>query len=317
MAAALGEFELIRRYFQGIRGHSKTLRLDTGVGDDCALFTPNPGQQLAVSVDSLIETRHFPRAAPPAELAWRALSVNVSDLNACGAEAMAFTLALTLPEANDDWLAQFAKGLSEAAAHYGIDCIGGDTCRGPLSITIQVFGQLPPGQALLRAGARTGDEVWVSGNLGGARAALDVFDGTAEDVGGEFLRAFYQPAPPVSLGPALRQIATAAIDISDGLLADLGHIAAASELAIEVDADRLPLSEAMLHRFGEERARGYAASGGDDYQLAFTVPAMRSAELSSVAADCGIKLSRIGQCIEGEGVHCHNLVIGQTGWSHF
>ncbi len=313
----MGEFELIRRYFQTIRGNSTALCLDHGVGDDCALFSPNPGQQLAVSVDSLIEGRHFPMAAPPAELAWRALSVNVSDLNACGAQALAFTLALTLPEAEEDWLAAFARGLAEAAAHFKIDCIGGDTCRGPLSLCIQVFGQVAPGQALLRSGARPGDEVWVSGSLGGARAALDVFDGSAQDVDGEFLRAFYRPSPPLELGPALRGIASSAIDISDGLVADLGHIAAASGVGIELDADRLPVSEAMLQCFGAERARRYAATGGDDYQLAFTVPLARRDDLAGIANQCGIKLSRIGQCIEGEAVHCHNLSTDQTGWSHF
>lgn len=317
MTGALGEFELIRRYFRNIRGHADSLRLDVGVGDDCALFTPNTGQQLAVSVDSLVEGRHFPQRAPAAELAWRALSVNVSDLNACGAEALAFTLALTLPEADEAWLAEFAGGLAEAAAHFRIDLIGGDTCRGPLSVCIQVMGQLPSGQALLRGGAKPGDEVWVSGCLGGARAALDVFDESADDVDGEFIRAFYRPAPPVTLGPALRGVASAAIDISDGLVADLGHIAKASGLAIDIEAERLPFTQAMLDRFGSELARQYAATGGDDYQLAFTAPKARSGEVSALASACGIKLSQIGQCIEGEGVHCHNLGTDQTGWSHF
>lgn len=317
MSAALGEFDLIRRYFRNIHGHADALQLDLGVGDDCALISPNSGQQLAVSVDTLIEGRHFPEAAPAAELAWRALSVNVSDLNACGAEPLAFTLALTLPEADEPWLAEFAAGLAEAAAHFGIDLIGGDTCRGPLSLCLQVMGQLPSGKALLRSGARAGDEVWVSGTLGGARAALDVFDASVEDVGGEFLRAFYRPAPPLMLGPALRGIASAAIDISDGLLADLGHIATASGIGIALEAERLPLTQAMLDCFGAEKARQYAATGGDDYQLAITVPRARGAEMSAIATACGINLSQIGQCIEGEGVHCHNLSTDQTGWSHF
>jgi thiamine-monophosphate kinase len=277
----MGEFELIARHFT-----RPVRRADLGVGDDCALLRVAPGQQLAVSSDLLVEGRHFLSTVAPERLGHKALAVNLSDLAACGAEPLAFTLALALPRADDAFLAGFARGLFALAEQHGIELVGGDTTAGPLAVCITVMGQVPPGQALLRSGAKPGDQLWVSGPLGDARLALEVFRGSVALPGSGFdtvRRAMELPQPRVALGLALRGIATSAIDLSDGLLGDLGHVLAQSRAGAEVRADAIPRS-AVLATMPRPLQLECTLAGGDDYELLFTAPPTRHAEVQALAA---------------------------------
>ena len=238
----LGEFDLIRRCFQRPDTHPSVA---VGIGDDCAVLCPSPGQQWLVSSDMLVEGRHFLSTVAPERLAHKALAVNLSDLAACGATPRAFFLALALPRADVAWCDAFARGLFALADAHGIALAGGDTTAGPLNLCITVMGEAPAGQALLRGGARVGDEIWVSGQLGDARLALEVFRGTQSLNGHDFdgvRQAMEMPTPRVALGQALRGIASAAIDVSDGFLGDLGHVLQASGVGATVQADALPRS---------------------------------------------------------------------------
>ena len=237
MLAAMGEFDLIARYFT-----RPATRAVLGVGDDCALLQPAPGTQLAISCDMLVEGRHFFSDVDPAALGHKALAVNLSDLAACGATPLAFTLALALPHADDAWLAPFSRGLLALADAHGCELVGGDTTQGPLNICITVFGEVPvvngKSQALLRSGARAGDDVYVSGTLGDARLALDALRGGIDlpaDLLAQARRRLERPTPRVVLGQALRGMASAALDISDGLLGDLQHILKASGVGATLD----------------------------------------------------------------------------------
>ena len=273
----MGEFELIARYFD-----RPARRAALGVGDDCALLQPGAGMQLAVSSDMLVEGRHFLSSVDPARLGHKALAVNLSDLAACAAQPLAFTLALALPQAEATWLESFASGLLALADLHGCELVGGDTTRGPLNICITVFGEVPTGQALLRSGARDGDDIYVSGTLGDARLALEAFRGTIAlpaDVFEQARRRMEQPTPRVALGLALRGIASAAIDISDGLLGDLGHVLRSSGVGASIDtAVALELLAARAPGPGQwthpdaQRQLGWVLAGGDDYELAFTAP---------------------------------------------
>jgi len=287
----MGEFDLIRRFFQ----RPAAPGVDVGVGDDCAVLVPTPGARWLVSSDMLVDGRHFLSTVAPERLGHKALAVNLSDLAACGATPRGFTLALALPRADEAWLAGFARGLLELADASGIPLIGGDTTHGPLNICITVFGEAPPGQALLRSGARIGDEIWVSGRLGDARLALEVFRGTAslDGAGFDIVRAAMEcPTPRLALGQALRGIATAAIDVSDGLLGDLAHILAASGVGARIDVDALPRSSVLAAQPPALQLQCLLA-GGDDYELVFTAPA------GALLPDVGVPLTRIG-VIEAE-----------------
>lgn len=282
----MGEFDLIRRYFQRPPGAG----VEVGVGDDCAVVVPTPGARWLVSSDMLVEGRHFLSTVDPVRLGHKALAVNLSDLAACGATPRGFTLALALPRVDEAWLAGFARGLLQLADASGCALIGGDTTQGPLNLCITVFGEAPPGQALLRGGARAGDAIWVSGRLGDARLALEVFRGTTrlDGHGFEAVRAAMEcPTPRLALGQALRGIATAAIDVSDGLLGDLGHILAASNVGARLDVDALPRS-AVLAAQATELQRECLLAGGDDYELVFTAPP------GVRLPDVGVALTRIG-----------------------
>lgn len=327
---ALSEFGLIAQFFSDIcPAAAAGIEPVLGVGDDCALLALSPGHQLAVSVDTLVNGVHFPPDAPAAQLAWRALAVSISDLAAMGASPLGFTLALTLPAADGDWLREFSRGLRAAAEHYAIPLIGGDTTRGPLSLSLQVHGQLPAGQALCRRGARVGDRVYVSGSLGDSALALrcliaptDIPTVALSAPQQTFLlQRYYRPEARLALGEALRAVASAAIDISDGLLADLGHIAKASAVAICVDSEYLPLSPVMTAVCERRRALMMALSGGDDYELAFCVAPERVPAVAALAETLGLPLSCIGEVLAGEGVSCRsgpdNLLPGASGYQHF
>ena len=270
----MGEFELIRRFFAAASCAQAGGEVALGIGDDCALLTVPAGEQLAVSTDTLVAGVHFPDPCDPSLLAQRALGVTSSDLAAMGATPIGFTLALTLPQADAGWLAAFAEGLSQAAGRHGLRLIGGDTTRGPLSLTLTVFGRVPGGLALRRTGARPGDLLCVGGSLGDAAAALPLVLGQQQLPRAQaepLLARYWQPQPQLALGQALRGLATAALDISDGLLADAGHIAASSNVTLCIEQARLPLSPALQQLPREQALRG-ALSGGDDYRLLFTLP---------------------------------------------
>ena len=289
---ALGEFDLINRYFRRPVQHAAL-----GIGDDCALLRLTPGQQLAVSTDLLVEGRHFLSTVDPARLGHKALAVNLSDLAACGARPLAFTLSLSMPRADEAFLAPFARGLLALADAHHIELVGGDTTAGPLTIGITVMGEVPPGQALLRSGAREGDELWVSGTLGDARLALEVFRGQVACPGqgfDELRQAMELPQPRVTLGLALRGVASAAIDLSDGLLGDLGHVLRASGLGAELQLAALPCSP-LLGAQDEALRRTCLLAGGDDYELLFCAPAAQHQAVLAAAAQAGVPVHRIGR----------------------
>jgi len=292
----LGEFDLIARYFT-----RAPRRAALGIGDDCALLAPLPaGQQLAVSSDMLVEGRHFLSSVAPERLGHKALAVNLSDLAACGAAPIAFTLALAMPRVDEVFLEGFARGLFALADAHGIELVGGDTTAGPLNLCITVFGALPAGQALLRSGARAGDDLWVShpvgGGLGDARLALEVFRGNVALPGDAFevVRLRMEcPTPRVALGQALRGVASSAIDLSDGLVGDLGHVLARSRVGATLNADALPTS-AVLAGLPRELRHEYTLAGGDDYELLFTAAPGDGFAVLAAAERAGVAVTHIG-----------------------
>jgi thiamine-monophosphate kinase len=316
---ALGEFELIERYFT-----RPARRAVLGVGDDGALLASVPGTQWCVSSDMLVEGRHFLSTVPPQRLGHKSLAVNLSDLAACGAEPVAFTLALALPRADESFLQGFAEGLWALAERHGIELVGGDTTAGPLNICITVIGQLPAGQALLRSGARAGDELWVSGTLGDARAALECFRGTlAVDAAAfeRFRHAMELPEPRVALGQRLRGIASSAIDVSDGLLGDLAHILHRSSVGARLDADALPRS-AALAALAPALQLECLLHGGDDYELLFSAPPAQHRAVLDAARDAGVPATRIGHIEAGTALRVLDgagrpLDVKPGGFDHF
>ena len=300
----MGEFDLIERYFA-----RPAKRSPLGNGDDCALLAPAPGMQLAVSSDMLVEGRHFLSTVAPERLGHKALAVNLSDLAACGAAPLAFTLALSLPAVDESWLAGFSRGMFALADEHACELVGGDTTRGPLNICITVFGEVPAGKALLRSGAKAGDDIWVSGTLGDARLALEAFRGTlalSAEVFEQARRRMEQPTPRVTLGIALRGIASAAVDVSDGLIGDLGHILASSRIGATLDADAASaLVAANKHApgtadlFAIDVLRTCALSGGDDYELVFTAPSFARDAVLQAGVVAATPVTRIGR-IEAE-----------------
>lgn len=308
----MGEFDLIERYFK-TPARSMTRRATLGIGDDCALLQPATGMQLAISCDMLVEGRHFLSTVDPYKLGHKALAVNLSDLAACGAKPLAFTLALALPRADETWLAPFSRGLFALAAEHDCELIGGDTTQGPLNICITVFGEVPgsnvnsnaPSQALLRSGAKVGDDIYVSGTLGDARLALEVFRGTLELPAEAFATArarMETPTPRVLLGIALRGVASAAIDVSDGLLGDLAHILRQSGVGAVIDtsiAINLIAIEAIntpsTVYFSHEKRLEYVLAGGDDYELVFTAPAAMRDAVQAASSASATPVTRIGQ----------------------
>ncbi len=282
------EFELIARYFTRGTSHTKL-----GVGDDGALIAPTPGQELVISTDLLVEGTHFFADTDPEALGWKTLAVNVSDLAAMGAQPRWALLAAVLPAPTPDWIGTFARGFFECANRYNIDLIGGDTTRGPRAFCVTILGETPAGQALRRNGAQADDSIWVSGRPGRAALGLAHLQGRtmlAEPHLGECLAALHRPQPRVALGLALRGLATATIDVSDGLLADLGHILEQSARAARLHIPGLPAA-------GLER--DCLLAGGDDYELLFTAPASRDKDIAALADALQLPLTRIGQITSG------------------
>lgn len=301
---AMGEFELIRNFFSslGIGRDDVTL----GVGDDCALLTVPQGKQLAVTMDSLVSGVHFQPDVDPAALGYKALAVNLSDLAAMGAEPAWFTLALTLPESDTQWLAEFSRGMGELAVCHGVALVGGDTTRGPLTITIQAQGFLPAGQALLRSGAHVGDLVYTTGTLGDAGLALcDQLSKTPEKpTFPELIRRLERPEPRVAAGRALREFASSAIDISDGLLADLGHILEASGVGADIHLDALPLSPPVRAAIKSAGDWSIPLASGDDYELCFTLPPGMATRLDEISKSLQLSMTRIGEIGLEPGLRC-------------
>ena len=288
----LSEFSLISRYFT--RTPPASSGVDLGVGDDCALLAPAPGMQLAISSDMLVEGRHFFAGADARLLGHKSLAVNLSDLAAMGAKPVGFTLALALPTLNESWLADYSAGLFALADEHGCQLIGGDTTKGPLTLCITVFGHIPSGLALRRDQAREGDDIWVSGTLGDARLALAGYRAECSLSEADLAAAgqrMHAPTPRVALGLALRSIAHAAIDISDGLVGDLGHILQRSGLGATVNVDAVPAG-AVLRAQASDMRRNYVMAGGDDYELCFTAPTTARAEVISAAqyAQCDVTM---------------------------
>ena len=307
----MGEFDLIERYFKApARAMRATDAVESnkialGIGDDCALLQPATGMQLAISSDMLVEGRHFFADVDPFTLGHKALAVNLSDLAACGAKPLAFTLALALPQADEAWLAPFSRGLLALAAEHNCALIGGDTTQGPLNICITVFGEVTKLQALLRSGAKAGDDIYVSGTLGDARLALEAMRGNLALSSEALITAkarLETPTPRIALGMALRGIASSAIDVSDGLLGDLGHILQQSQVGAVIDtsiAMYLIATKAMNttinSQFTPQKQLQYVLSGGDDYELAFTAPVSQRSAVQAAALASNTPVTRIGQ----------------------
>lgn len=303
----MGEFDLIARYFTRPVRHAAL-----GVGDDCALLAPRPGMQLAISSDMLVEGRHFFADVDPEALGHKALAVNLSDLAACGARPLAFTLALALPRADEAWLAGFSKGLLALADAHGCELVGGDTTQGPLNICITVFGEVPAGQALLRSGARAGDDIYVSGTLGDARLALEALLGhihLPDDLLAQTRQRLERPTPRVALGLALRGIASSAMDVSDGLLGDFGHILTASGVGACIRTDETikliaasAFPSSATGQFDQKLLQQCTLAGGDDYELLFTAPPHHRAAVAEAAAQSQTPVTRIGQVEAAPGL---------------
>ncbi|WP_282278509.1 thiamine-phosphate kinase [Stenotrophomonas sp. PS02297] len=321
---SLDEFVLIERIAR--RTHARD-DIALGIGDDAALLRPAADQQLAVTADTLNAGVHFPAESAPADIGWKALAVNLSDLAAMGAAPAWCTLSLSLPQAEAAWLDPFADGLFALADASGIAVVGGDTTRGPLSISITAMGQVPAGQALRRDGARVGDDIWISGHPGEAAGALrlwqqgrlDVRHAAADDAHERLRQRLQRPTPRLELGLALRGLAHAAADVSDGLLADLGHIAARSGVAAVVEADAMPLSPALRAALGFDAALDCALRGGDDYELCFTAAPERREALGALSSSLALPLTRVGVIAEGRGVRCEgDAGDGRaSGYRHF
>lgn len=313
----MGEFELIEHYFKTAPCAALNDQIALGIGDDCALLRLSSHTELAISTDTLVADVHFPSQAVPSLIAQRALAVTASDLAAMGAKPLAFTLALTLPHVDEAWLKGFAEGLSLKATQCAISLIGGDTTKGPLSITISVLGEVPGGMALRRSGAREGDLLCVSGCLGDGAAALPMVLGNKEIVP-QIVEHYWSPTPQLALAILLRNKATACIDISDGLLADCGHIANASQVALVIELAKLPISDAVKSHYDKKTYQHYALAGGDDYQLAFTLPEEFLAELLGQYPSIRV----IGRVEQGAGVKLlaangQPVVVDTTGYQHF
>ncbi|MCE3251523.1 MAG: thiamine-phosphate kinase [Cellvibrio sp.] len=318
------EFQLIQQFFQREQAEQPAAGVLLGIGDDCALLQIPEGKQLAVSVDTLVADVHFPADAEPELIAERALRTNLSDLAAMGADPLWFTLALTLPDADEEWLRSFSRGLFKCAREYGIALVGGDTTSGPLSITMQVMGATQPQQTLRRDGANIGDFILVTHFVGDGAAALSAIQNThvfADEYAAYLQQRFYRPIPRLHESRLIREIASSALDISDGLVADLQHICDASDLGAVIDVENLPLSPAVKSLNNDSQAYQWALGGGDDYELCFTVPPEKMADIAMLIAQGKLQATVVGEMIAGSNVICEYegepFELAKTGYQHF
>ncbi|QIU91972.1 thiamine-phosphate kinase [Yokenella regensburgei] len=321
---ACGEFSLIARYFDRVR--TSRMDVETGIGDDCALLNVPEKQTLAISTDTLVSGIHFLPDISPADLAYKALAVNLSDLAAMGAEPAWLTLALTLPDVDEAWLSSFSDSLFEQLNYYDMQLIGGDTTRGPLSMTLGIHGYVPLGRALKRDGAKPGDWIYVTGTPGDSAAGLAILQDrltvTQADDKAYLLERHLRPTPRVLHGQALRHLASSAIDLSDGLISDLGHILKASGCGANIVLDDLPFSDAVLRQVEPDQALRWALSGGEDYELCFTVPELNRGALDVAVGHFGVPVTCIGQITgDAEGMHFmrdgQRVTLDMKGYDHF
>ena len=314
----MSEFDLIRKHFTRPTKHTHL-----GIGDDAALITVGTGMELAVSTDMLVAGTHFFADADPCKLGWKSLAVNLSDMAAMGAKPKWATLAVSLPENNTTWLGLFSQGFFSCAEAFEVDLIGGDTTRGSLNISVQIMGEVPIGQAIKRSGAKVDDDIWVSGKLGCAALALAHLQ-RKEQIANSLshhLQALHSPQPRVALGIALRGLANSCLDISDGLISDLGHITTASNVGAEIYLETIPTSTYIKKHLKTSAFQHYVLAGGDDYELCFTAPQRRSADILAIAKNVNAPVVKIGRITADKVVtvlDAGNLIqLGQTGYNHF
>lgn len=312
------EFDLIRRHFTRPGRHA-----DLGVGDDAALFTPASGMQVAVSTDMLVSGTHFLPDTDPEDLGWKTLAVNISDIAAMGGRPRWALLSLSLPAPDEAWIAAFARGLFACAEAFGVDLIGGDTTRGPLNLCVTIFGEVPAGRGVLRSGAQAGDEVWVTGRPGRAALGLAHLQNRIvlhPDGAAACIRALQRPQPRVAAGLALRGVASAMLDVSDGLAGDLKHILEQSGVGAEVETARLPLDDLLALGANAAEARKAYLSGGDDYELLLTAAPARALDIERIGAALELPMSRIGRIVATPGlriVEPDGRIGSAGGYDHF
>lgn len=317
----MNEFDLINHYFKPLGVNAGNVAL--GIGDDAAILDVPPGDQIVVTTDTQVASVHFPAAGEPAAMAYRSCAAALSDIAAMGATARWVSLALTMPGAEARWLKEFAAGAADAIRRADAVLVGGDTTAGPLTITWNIIGTLPRNSALRRDGARPDDALYVSGDLGAARAALDLFDSPGDDPSRRAILArYWHPEPRFALGSRLRGLASSCIDISDGLLADVTHITESSDCGAEITDAALPLLPQLVALVGLERAREFALTGGDDYELCFSVPPGHERDMQQLASKTGVAVSRIGRITREPGVRVvdsqgRTRRTARAGYRHF
>lgn len=316
----MSEFDLIRKHFTRPTNHTHL-----GIGDDAALISISAGMELAVSTDMLVAGTHFFADVNPHKLGWKSLAVNLSDMAAMGAKPKWATLSISLPENDAHWLALFSQGFFSCANAFDVDLIGGDTTRGALCINVQIMGEIPAGQAIRRSGAKVDDDIWVSGKLGCAALGLAHLLGKeqiAANIVEHHVQALHSPQPRVALGLAIRGLANSCLDISDGLLSDLGHIVKASDVGAEIQLDAIPSSTYIKKKLKNPAFQQYVLAGGDDYELCFTASPNHSAEVQAAAKAANVQIAKIGKItankdllvLDGTG---NPIEIAQTGYNHF
>lgn len=315
----MSEFNLIKQHFTRDTHHT-----NLSIGDDAALISVNQGMELAISADMLVSGTHFFSDCDPEKLGWKGLAVNISDMAAMGAKPCWATLAISLPHADDAWLGAFSRGFFACARAFNIDLIGGDTTRGPLTIAVQIMGEVPIGKAIKRSGAKIDDDIWVSGTLGDAALALAGMRSQLKLTKNELSEleiALHTPQPRVALGIFLREVATSCIDISDGLVSDLGHILAASQLGANIQLMQLPISKIVSKYFGLESVKNLVLAGGDDYELCFTSPIVKRAEIERMSSTLTLPLTRIGTINQQTKLNViandQKMTITHKGYNHF
>ena len=316
----MSEFNLINTYFSHLGTARREVAL--GVGDDAALVAGPGDTQLAIALDTMVAGVHFPLQTAPFDLGHKALAVNLSDLAAMGALPVWATLGLTLPEKNEEWLADFSAGMGFLASKYQLQLIGGDTTRGPLTITVQVAGEVPKGKALLRSGAKAGDLVFVSGQIGDAALGLKQVMGELSVQAPLALQKLYQPEPRIDLGLSLRGVASSCIDVSDGLLSDLGHILKASGVGAQIYPQLLKLSSSVKAHFAAMGGWQTVLNGGDDYELCFTAAPEHQEQIFAFGRQRGCAISCIGEIVPTPGLECldqhgQKLSLSVAGYDHF